>query len=108
VQKLHGESRFYGRFLRGSMRASSLASRLDDEQDALLQIGHHRIRPQMRVPVKISGDAMPAGKMKSDKALADRLQFVLSAQHVEIRPADGDVLIERHVRNLIGLGTNRK
>ena len=43
---------------RPSFLTRALTSLLDDEEDSFLQIGHHDVGPEMRIPVEICRDAV--------------------------------------------------
>src|SRR6476469_6078866 len=49
----------------------------------------------MRIPVKVSGDPVPAGKMQSRPPIAQGFKPILATQHVKVRSAHAHVFIQR-------------
>ena len=66
---------------------------LDNRQDGFLHTGHHSVGPEPCVPVQIGGNAMLTQQVQPCLAIGRRLDYVLSTENVEERPADANVLI---------------
>src|SRR5262249_49806461 len=71
-----------------------LAAVLHDIQDAALHVSHHRIRPQLRIPIEVRLYPMTADQPQPRRPVIRRFDDVFPVEHIEVGAADGDVFVE--------------
>src|SRR5689334_25282167 len=88
------------------MRRTLLAPITNHEQNIVLDVPHHGVRPKPRVEVERRREAVAAREVQQRRAVRARLNAIFAVERVEVAAADRDVLVQRVRWNTRGISTN--